>query len=187
MISVRYFWSSCDFCQIFLIDKRCSMRIFWPPLPAPHPHPIGQTVKKILVDLSISWNFLHIWFRCTFWLPPPPTLTKQRKKKLTGVCNMDNFCMVVFGGEYVTTYCWHPRGFLLVAAFTCIVEFSLSSMTHGVAMLYCGLLFCTSCNNYQIFCEHHCFRGQSWKDFFNVIMFWISGQIAWRCVLSEYL
>ena len=43
---------------------------------------MGQTVKKIfLVDLSISWNFLHFWFSCDFshTLPPPPPQTLMRK------------------------------------------------------------------------------------------------------------
>ena len=30
-----------------------------------------QWKKIFLVDLSISWNFLHFWFRCDFWPPPP--------------------------------------------------------------------------------------------------------------------
>ena len=40
-----------------------------------------QFKKNILVDLYISWNFLHFWFRCHFWYPhpppPPQTLTKK--------------------------------------------------------------------------------------------------------------
>ena len=37
--------------------------------------------KKIfLVDLSISWNFLHFWFSCDFsHMPPPPPQTLMRK------------------------------------------------------------------------------------------------------------
>ena len=41
-----------------------------------------QWKKIFLVDLSISWNFLHFWFRCDFSHtppPPPPPQTLMRK------------------------------------------------------------------------------------------------------------
>ena len=38
----------------------------------PHPHPIGQTVKK-----SISWNFLHFQLKCIFTPAPHPSNPHQ--------------------------------------------------------------------------------------------------------------
>ena len=40
--------------------------------------PIPQTVKKKLMDLSISWNFLQFWFKCI--LPPPPSFPQLAKQ-----------------------------------------------------------------------------------------------------------
>ena len=44
------------------------------------PTPSAKQWKYFFIDLSISWNFLHFWFKCTFYPPPPPTpLAKQWK------------------------------------------------------------------------------------------------------------
>ena len=40
-------------------------------------------------------------------LPIPHQLNRE-SFFLTGLYNMETFCMVLLGGEYVTTYCWRP-------------------------------------------------------------------------------
>ena len=79
---------------------------------------LAKEWKKIfLVDLSISWNFLHFWFRCDFWcnLPssPPQTLTKKfcksrlakqlKKKKLVDLSISWNFLYFWFRWDF-----WPP-------------------------------------------------------------------------------